>query len=80
MVEEPREYVLEDGSRWLRTGYCCHCGECCLAGPCVLYDLAKRRCSEYGGESYRRWGCPDYPHPTNQPLYPSCTYKFEKVG
>lgn len=79
-LEEPREYLLEDGTRWLRTGYCSHCGECCDAAPCPLRDKVKQRCSIYGSETYRGFGCHDYPHPTNQPLYPSCTYEFERVG
>lgn len=78
-VEEPREFLLDDGSRWLRTGHCSHCGWCCT--ECVLHDAVAMRCTGYGGATYYGFGCATWPDPSFRLKLPeSCTYAFERVA
>lgn len=82
--EEPRYHTTNEGVQWLRTGYCCQCGECCkgcsqlvwitenVRGVCKdRLDGVKEQC----GQDVT-WP----PTPLQVAHCPSCTYKFEIVS
>ncbi len=84
-----------DGTVWLRTGSCSRCGECCYGDPfngengppvveggCPLlrFDGDQFACSDREHPYYLQ-GCNVFPtRPEQIENYPSCTYRFVKVG
>jgi hypothetical protein len=80
--EPPRQF-----GQYLRTGYCCRCGDCCKGNPftgetsgyCPLYREAEGlgECSDRTS-AYYQGGCIDWPQkPEHLIPYPDCTYRFE---
>lgn len=81
-----------EGVTWKRTGDCCRCGECCESGnpftgqagvPCPLLHRTAdglTACSDRSHPYYLS-GCNVWPSkPEHIVNYPSCTYRFERVG
>jgi hypothetical protein len=82
--EEPQEFVLADGRRVRRTGYCCRCGACCQSeqGPCVYFARREDGLGECVGRDSALYlnGCNVWPSkPEHVALYPECTYRFERI-
>lgn len=92
-MEEPREFTDVQGRRWLRTGYCCQCGECCEGNPfvtgpakaegmCPIFKwLAPGlgECTDRHNDYYLK-ACRHWP---SKPIHianrPRCTYKFARI-
>lgn len=91
MMEESREFTDVQGRRWLRTGYCCQCGQCCVGDPftgsaegyCPLLKWLSPEqgiCTDLGNE-YRLKACAHWPSkPEHVAQWPQCTYKFERIA
>lgn len=93
--EPPQRCVQHDGVVYLRTGYCCHCGECCQSGdpfavaqthppsPCAKLTTDARGAYQCAGRDTHVYniGCNVWPStPSHLDRYPSCTYRFELVS
>jgi hypothetical protein len=80
---------------WVRTGYCCQCGECCrgrdpfegvmqpvVEGFCSLYRIVDGHghCNDRA-HPYYLGGCNVWPtQPSHVEDYPACTYRFVWVA
>lgn len=74
---------------FLRTGYCCRCGDCCRGNPYT--GSVEGHCPHYAvrsglGECMDRQGayylaaCKDWPSKPEHLLeHPKCTYRFERT-
>jgi hypothetical protein len=87
--EEPREFTDAGGVVWRRRGACCRCDECCASGDpftgkegtCPLFKMigGLGTCTDMTVH-YRKIACDHWPStPAHVALYPSCSYRFERV-
>lgn len=87
--EEPVIIKQNNGDSYLRTGYCCQCGQCCMGNNqpesiCPMFSWLEVNvrgiCTDQDhqlcGQDKKMWPeCQE-----NIQYYPKCTYKFEIIN
>ncbi len=80
-MQEVRYVDPVDGTIWVRSGSCSHCGACCVGCEHLAWRGAESRCTGYGTSvEYKIAGCGTFPgDPYCARYFTRCGYHFTKV-